>query len=116
MHIGTVLLTLLVGVALATNPHARIFAPGTLPLDDSSGQQVHAHGGQLIKHEGTYYWLGTSQKKPPYWFSRDVNLYASDDLSSWRFVGSILSWELISSYPWPPPYRIERPKVRAGPY
>lgn len=40
----------------------------------SAACQVHAHGGQLIRHEGRYWWLGTSQKQPPWWISWAINL------------------------------------------
>lgn len=100
-----------------------MFKPGTIPLDDQ-GNQVHAHGGQLIQDEtgaGGFYWVGTSRKVPPWWTSWAITLYHSPDLQHWSLASVILSWQQISGFPdrWPyghldappPPYRIERPKL-----
>lgn len=29
---------------------------------DQNGEPVHAHGGQIIAHEGWYYWLGEDRR------------------------------------------------------
>lgn len=69
-----------------------------------SALQVHAHGGQLLRIGGTFYWVGTSRKEQRALVSTDINLYASESLSGpWRFLGSIFNWNQIQGYPdrWP---------------
>lgn len=46
--------------------------------------QVHAHGGQLLQEGSNFYWVGTSQKKYPWWTSEEINVYSSSDLVHWR--------------------------------
>ena len=46
--------------------------------------QVHAHGGQLLQQGSTFFWVGTSQKKAPWWTSEEINVYSSGDLAHWR--------------------------------
>lgn len=94
--------------------------PHTEVLDISTGsrvglavdrEQVHAHGGGIIRVNSTYYWYGTTQKQLPGWISEGINLYSSSDLLSWTFEGAILHSRDILDFPFPPPYRIERPSV-----
>ena len=73
--------------------------------------QIHAHGGQLLEHDGLYFWVGTSRKVrleareracpptpperrallsphtqvAPWWISWAINLYSSDDLVRWHY-------------------------------
>jgi beta-galactosidase len=72
---------------------------------------VHAHGGGIIKVNKTFYWYGTSQKKEPGWISDGIKLYSSKDLFGWTSLGVILAACQIQGMPFPPPYRIERPKA-----
>ncbi|KAL4443631.1 hypothetical protein ABPG75_011368 [Micractinium tetrahymenae] len=99
---------------------AVISLQGSRP-QDTEGNDVHAHGGQLIQQGGLFYWVGTSQKRLPAWTSTHINLYSSPDLVTWRHEGVLFSWEQIRGFPDrlpyghlhnpPPPFRIERPKI-----
>ena len=73
--------------------------------------KVHAHGGGILHQNGTFYWYGTTQKYPPAWISKGVNLYSSPDLQTWTFEGLLFEDAQIMGVPFPHPYRIERPKV-----
>ena len=72
---------------------------------------MHAHGGGILHQNGTFYWYGTTQKYPPAWISKGVNLYSSPDLQTWTFEGQLFEDAQIMGVPFPHPYRIERPKV-----
>jgi hypothetical protein len=39
----------------------RFIRVGFIPLDDN-GNVVHAHGGQIVNANGTYYWFGESDE------------------------------------------------------
>ena len=47
--------------------------------------------------------------------SRNINLYSSPDLATWKFEGAILTGDQIKGMPFPAPFRIERPKARRRP-
>ena len=69
-----------------------------------SPPQVHAHGGQLLRSGGTYYWVGTSRKEQAALVSSDISLYAAERVSGpWRPLGSIFNWRQIEGFPdrWP---------------
>ncbi|KAI3423861.1 hypothetical protein D9Q98_009695 [Chlorella vulgaris] len=99
---------------------ATISLQGSIP-NDQFGKPVHAHGGQILQEGRTFWWVGTSQKKPPSWTSTEINLYESQDLVNWRFRSVVFRWQQIQGYPGrlpyghllqpPPPFRIERPKI-----
>lgn len=63
------------------------------------GPQVHAHGGQLLRHDGVWWWVGTSRKEGTALCSTDINLYSSPDLQRWHSHGSIFNWRSISGFP-----------------
>ena len=65
----------------------------------------------MLKIQDAWYWYGTSQKRPPSWLSEGVNLYSSDDLASWKYLGQIYGTADSRGMPCPAPYRLERPKV-----
>lgn len=56
-----------------------------LPLDNH-GEPVHAHGGQIIRDGGRYYWIGEDRRG-----RNKVSCYVSDNLSEWTFCNHILT-------------------------
>ncbi|GKX29362.1 hypothetical protein SH1V18_18420 [Vallitalea longa] len=62
-----------------------IYKNGVKILDDN-GEVLHAHGGQIFLHEGTYYWIGEDRRK-----RNKVSCYSSRDLLTWRFCNHILT-------------------------
>ena len=97
---------------------------------DSQGNQIEAHGGTILKIAGVYHWYGASKKLPKdpvtglgctFGCSMHVRLYTSTDLLNWSFATTVFNASEIAIDPDlkpdapAPPFRIERPKVRAPP-
>jgi hypothetical protein len=75
--------------------------------NDTQGQFIKAHGGQIVLVDGTYYWIGEADTSGG--DMAGINCYSSTDLANWTFVNDILppttSGDLSSSG------LVERPKV-----
>lgn len=58
---------------------------------DTKGQHINAHGGSVIRYEGTYLWYGETRSATgkPY-SSLGVSLYTSKDLLHWTNRGLVL--------------------------
>ena len=84
---------------------------------DTDGNDIQAHGGCIINHEGKYYWYGEHKGTPnrPGLTSVDVigiSCYSSDDLVNWHYEGLVL--ESNKDDPESPIHYskvVERPKV-----
>ncbi len=50
-------------------------------LYDTDGNELHAHGGHMLFHNGYYYWYGENRRGNTY-----VSCYRSTDLEHWEFV------------------------------
>lgn len=57
----------------------------SLPRDDH-GEDLHAHGGQIVRHQGMYFWIGEDRRGP-----NRVSCYASSDLLHWEFRNHLLT-------------------------
>ncbi|OIW30391.1 coagulation factor 5 8 type domain-containing protein [Coniochaeta ligniaria NRRL 30616] len=60
---------------------------------DTSGNPIQAFGGGFLKVEDWYYWVGqvfSASTGPPY-NEALVNMYKSQDLMNWAFVGSVIN-------------------------
>ena len=55
---------------------------------DINGNEIHAHGGFILKHQGYYYWYGEDRRENYY-----VSCYRSQDLLNWEFRNHILTME-----------------------
>ena len=55
---------------------------------DTDGNDIHAHGGCIIFHDGYYYWYGEDRRADHY-----VSCYRSKNLASWEFRNWILGSE-----------------------
>lgn len=53
---------------------------------DTDGNEIHAHGGYMIRHEGYYYWYGEDRRES--WY---VNCYRSRNLVDWEFRNHVLT-------------------------
>lgn len=60
---------------------------GTL-WKDTDGNEIHAHGGYIIWHEGYYYWYGEDRREN--WY---VSCYRSQNLTDWEFRNHVLTTE-----------------------
>jgi len=49
-------------------------------LYDTDGNELHAHGGHMLFHNGYYYWYGEDRRDNIY-----VSCYRSADLENWEF-------------------------------
>jgi len=91
------------GNSLITNVGANIW-------QDTSGEMIQAHGGQIFAYNNVFYWVGESYKEPPNFLSEGINCYSSNDLIHWTFVNEIFhNTSIIINVEGP--YRIERPKI-----
>lgn len=64
---------------------------------DVDGNDIQAHGGCIICHEGTYYWYGEHKGAPNVPYDRvervdviGVSCYSSKDLVNWKYEGLVL--------------------------
>jgi hypothetical protein len=56
--------------------------------DDTAGQLITAHGGQIVLVDGTYYWIGEVDTSGGE--MAGINCYSSPDLATWTFVNDVL--------------------------
>lgn len=105
---GMAVALLWAGAALApvTAAARQVVVDNGSQLVTTSGQQIDAHGGGVLKVGGYYYLIGEN-RNPDYSF-RAVSMYRSTDLKSWEFVNDILR---SSSDPELNGANIERPKL-----
>lgn len=57
---------------------------------DDQGNTVQGHGGNILKHEGTYYWVGEYKYNANF---SGIGLYSSEDMMNWKFENIILTPE-----------------------
>ena len=89
---------------------------GQMWLDDC-GNPIQAHGGNIIKYEGKWYWYGEHKGAPNCANSQRVDFigiscYSSNDLLEWHYEGLALEAAPVGSGSMLEPKNvIERPKV-----
>lgn len=83
--------------------------PGTEWLD-TDNNQINAHGAGILidPHDQSYWWYGENAKTDDITL-HGVNLYHSDDLLNWKFIGEVFNQANVTSAT--EPVTIERPKV-----
>ncbi len=115
--------SLVVGVAAvlccALGPWARAQEASTAPQNDSivpgavwpddRGHHVQAHGGGILKFEGTYYWFGEQRERGLDFSKKYVSCYASTDLLHWQFRGNVVQMDNVEHFNGR--WVLERPKV-----
>lgn len=84
-HRICVLFALLAVTAGAATNHA--FRPGEVWLD-TEGKPIQAHGGDVLAHEGGYFWYGEDRTPGG---SGAVACYTSTNLYDWHRAGVVLS-------------------------
>ncbi len=79
---------------------------------DSAGKHINAHGGNIIRYKGIYYWYGESRSADgkPY-SSLGVSCYTSKDLTNWTNRGLVLPVSNEADSDIEGGCIIERPKV-----
>ncbi len=79
--------------------------------NDVDGNYINAHGGNIMLHNGTYYWYGEHRPDKGFSTQEGINCYSSTDLKNWKCEGIVLP---VSSEPGNVIERgciMERPKV-----
>ncbi|PTY03030.1 hypothetical protein DB346_07185 [Verrucomicrobia bacterium LW23] len=82
--------------------------PG-LVWPDNRGRHIQAHGGGIIRLNGTWYWFGEDRAEDNDPARRYVSCYASKDLATWEFRNQVLALEDPESFG--SEWVLERPKV-----
>jgi len=78
------------GAGLASPAYAApvTITPGTV-WNDTAGRVIQAHGEDITKVGGTYYWLGEDKTGgSPF---QNIKCYSSTDLKNWTFVNNVLT-------------------------
>ncbi|VBB44785.1 Glycosyl hydrolase family 2 (fragment) [uncultured Paludibacter sp.] len=90
---------------------------------DTRGENINAHGGGILYHNGTYYWYGEFKGKNTYLMKEvktwecwradagGISCYSSKNLLDWKFEGIVLPPSTDSKSELHPSQVIERPKV-----
>ena len=68
-----------------TRPGAGERIRNGVPIPDTNGEPIHAHGGWILPHGGWYYWYGEDRRGDGY-----VACYRSRDLHAWEPRGLVL--------------------------
>lgn len=79
-------------VSARTAAQNNVIKPGEVWLDDR-GKQIQAHGGGIIKLQGTYYWFGEDRSQTNDPQKRYVACYSSEDLVNWKFRNQVLKMD-----------------------
>ena len=83
---------------------------------DTEGKHINAHGGGIIRHDGTYYCYGEHRGDgTPGSGQEGVMCYTSDDLRTWENRGIVLAVSDTEGDPLERGGIIERPKVVYNP-
>jgi hypothetical protein len=91
------------------------FRPGEVWNDDA-GKPIQAHGGGILRANGTWYWYG-EDKSPDDWKGTGagrvswVRCYSSPDLHTWHDEGTMLKAVPDPGHDLAPGRVVERPKV-----
>lgn len=115
MNIRTLYIVLVAAMTTlcASNINAQMLTaitPGKVWSDDQ-GEHINAHGGNIIFHEGTYYWYGENRPARGFTTEVGISVYSSLDLTNWKNEGVALA---VSEHPGDDIERgciMERPKV-----
>jgi Glycosyl hydrolases family 43 len=91
MLLAMALIAALAGPSRAAAPPLTEFRPGQPWLDDQ-GVPINAHGGGILRHEGTYYWFGQHMVAGTAGNAAQVgvHVYSSKDLYNWKDEGIAL--------------------------
>lgn len=90
---GLLAFTTLVFAGVAAAAENFSFRPGQ-PWPDTDGVHINAHGNNVLKHEGKYYWYGSHKiagKTEAEKNEAGVRCYVSSDLLNWKNSGLVLS-------------------------
>lgn len=86
----------------------QLIRPGEVWPDDR-GRHIQAHGGGILRWQGTYYWFGEDRAQGQDRAKRYVRCYSSTDLAHWQFRNQVVQWSDPENLG--PRWVLERPKV-----
>lgn len=78
---------------------------------DTEGNHINAHGGNIIFHEGTYYWYGEHRPFRGFTTEKGIAVYSSKDLQEWKNEGIALAVSETAGHDIERGCIMERPKV-----
>ena len=78
---------------------------------DTDGNHINAHGGNIICHQGTYYWYGEHRPFRGFTTEKGIAAYSSKDLKQWKNEGIALSVSEEAGFDIERGCIMERPKV-----
>ena len=78
---------------------------------DTDGEHINAHGGNIILHDGIYYWYGEHRPYRGFTTEEGVSVYSSRDLRHWKNEGIALSVSHEAGHDIEKGCIMERPKV-----
>ena len=82
---------------------------------DTNGKHINAHGGNIILHEGRYYWYGENRPYQGFTTEVGVEVYSSTDLKTWKDEGVALAVSETAGHDIERGCIMERPKVLHNP-
>lgn len=85
-----VAMVLLLGMNAVWAQALTAITPGEVWPDDT-GEHINAHGGNVMYHEGTYYWYGENRPARGFTTEKGVSVYSSKDLMNWKNEGVALA-------------------------
>ena len=78
---------------------------------DTNGKHINAHGGNIIKYKGTFYWYGENRPYRGFTTEAGVGVYSSKDLKAWKDEGIALAVSETAGHDIERGCIMERPKV-----
>jgi beta-xylosidase len=99
-------------LSLVARAQDQLFHPGQIWKDDHE-VPINAHGGGVLRYEGTYYWFGEHKVAGPSGNKAQVgvHVYSSKDLYGWKDEGVALTVSADPSNDIARGCILERPKV-----
>ncbi|MBO5180491.1 MAG: family 43 glycosylhydrolase [Paraprevotella sp.] len=91
-----------------------VFRPGQ-EWPDEAGRHINAHGGNVLYHDGMYYWYGENRPYRGFTTEEGVEVYSSADLLHWKDEGVALAVSAEEGSPIERGCIMERPKVVYNP-
>ena len=101
---------LLLAVTMSLSAQTGSFVNGQLwPATD--GEHINAHGGNILCHNGTYYWYGEHRPYRGFTTEKGIAVYSSPDLKTWKNEGIALAVSTEQGHDIERGCIMERPKV-----
>ena len=88
----TVAFLIFITISLSSYSQKEITVSNVKPRTDINGNIIDAHGGRIVEFNKRYYWYSESYGNTNGFTTNNYySCYSSDDLSSWKFEGKLLT-------------------------